>query len=378
MNLPKLPVALAVGLFALFAASCVDVANPEGWAAPVFEDGTLYYFSDKDQLDAVAFTTDGSAALLWTFPGQQQDGEEEIDIEAVYGEPVVDGDRIYFAGWEGAVYAVSADSGQLLWTTKGRLDITGGVVSGPTLSNGTLFIGTTEGRVYAVGTENGTLAPGWPEDGLSLGKGIWAPPLIADGRLYIATMDGELHALSPETGAELWAQPFEAGSGAIPDLALVNETTLWVPTLGKRVYFVDTETGAEVGTSVETADWVWTRPALADGNAFFGDFGGIVHALDITTYAPLWETERDEKIKASPVLIGDTLVVADRSPAVIFLDAETGEVRNTVPLPDAGTIRANLIERDGVAYVLTTRGQLFRADPERLTVVQVPIAGAPD
>ncbi len=232
--------------------------------------------------------------------------------------------------------------------------------------------------MYAVGTENGTLAPGWPEDGLSLGKGIWAPPIIADGRLYIATMDGELYALSPETGAELWTQPFEASSGAIPDLALVNETTLWVPTLGKRVYFVDTETGTEVGTSVETADWVWTRPALADGNAFFGDFGGIVHALDITTYTPLWETGRDEKIKASPVLIGDTLVVADRSPAVIFLDAETGEVRNTVPLPDAGTIRANLIERDGVAYVLTTRGLLFRADPERLTVVQVPIAGAPD
>ncbi len=130
VNLPKLPVALAVGLFALFAASCVDVANPEGWAAPVFEDGTLYYFSDKDQLDAVAFTTDGSAALLWSFPGQQQDGEEDINIEAVYGEPVVDGDRIYFAGWEGAVYAVSAESGQLLWSTRGRLDITGGVVSG--------------------------------------------------------------------------------------------------------------------------------------------------------------------------------------------------------------------------------------------------------
>lgn len=378
MNLPKLPVAIAVGIFALLSAACVDVANPEGWAAPVFDDDTIYYFPEKDRLDAVALTNDGAAALLWSFPGDNQDGEEDINIEAVYGEPVVDGDRIYFAGWEGAVYAVSAQSGQLLWTTEGRLDITGGVVSGPVVNGDKLYIGTTEGRVYALTTENGTAVPEWPEGGLRLGKGVWAPPILHADKLYVATMDGEVHALSPDTGDELWAEPFEADSGAIPDLGLINDTTLWVPTLGKRVYFVDTETGAEVGTSVETADWVWTRPALNENEIYFGDFGGLVHALDITTFSDKWETDTDDKIKASPVLIGDTLIVADRSPEVIFLDAETGERRNSVPLLDSGTVRANLVERDGVAYVLTTGGRLYRADPERLTVVEVPIAGAPD
>jgi outer membrane protein assembly factor BamB len=368
VNLPKLPVAIAIGLLALMSAACMDVANPEGWAAPVFDDDTIYYFPDKDRLSAVAITTDGGAALLWTFPPENQ-GDEDVDIEAVYGEPVIDGDRIYFAGWEGAVYAVSAQSGQLLWTSKGRVDITGGVVSGPVLNGDRLYIGTTEGRVYALTTENGTAVPEWPEGGLRLGKGVWAPPILANDTLYIATMDGELYALSPQTGEALWPEPFEADSGAIPDLALINDGTLWVPTLGKRVYFVDTETGTAIGNSVETADWVWTRPAINENEAYFGDFGGLVHALDITTLADKWETDTEHKIKAAPVLIGDTLVVADRSPAVIFLDAETGERKNTVPLLDAGTVRANLVERDGVAYVLTTRGRLFRADP---------IAGAPD
>ncbi len=378
MKLPKFPVAVAIGLFALLAAACGNVANPEGWAAPVFDDDTVYYFPDKDRLDAVAFTRDGAGARLWTFPDKNLEDEEDIDIEAVYGEPVVDGDRIYFAGWEGEAYAVSATSGRLLWTTKGRLDITGSVVSGPKLHEGILYIGTTEGRVYAITTENGTAAPEWPEGGLRLSKGIWAPPIIANDRLYIATMDGDLHALSLVNGTPLWAEPFNAGRGAVPDLAMLNETTLWVPTLGKRVFFVDAETGTEVGTPVETADWVWTRPEIAETNAFFGDFGGIVHALDITTYAQLWQTASDTKIKASPVLIGDTLVIADRTPAVIFLDADTGQRKNTVPLLNAGTVRANVVERDGVAYILTTRGQLFRADPERLSVVPIAIAGAPD
>jgi outer membrane protein assembly factor BamB len=112
---------------------------------------------------------------------------------------------------------------------------------------------------------------------------------------------------------------------------------------------------------------------------YFGDFDGIVRAFDITSGAPVWSASVGHKIKAAPALVGDMLVVADRGPGVTFLDATTGQQQgNRVPLTDAGTVRSSLVAYEGGAFILTTNGKLFRAEPERLAVVQVPIAGAPD
>ena len=58
---------------------------------------------------------------------------------------------------------------------------------------------------------------------------------------------------------------------------------------------------------------------------------------------------------------------------MLFVNRETGDIRNRVKLADAGTIRANVVARDGVAYVVTTKGKLFKADPSNFSVVEVPI-----
>ena len=47
-----------------------------------------------------------------------------------------------------------------------------------------------------------------------------------------------------------------------------------------------------------------------------------------------------------------------------------------VPLTGAGTIRADLVAREGSVYALTTSGRLFKADPKTQTVNEVTIAGA--
>jgi hypothetical protein len=69
-------------------------------------------------------------------------------------------------------------------------------------------------------------------------------------------------------------------------------------------------------------------------------------------------------MKAGPVIIDDVLVVADRQPTVHFIRLSDGAGLNRVPLPeDAGTARADLVESEGRALVLTTDGRLFAADP---------------
>ena len=357
---------ILLALFALPLAGCVSIANPEGWAAPLFTDSTAYVFLGADEL--AALSVEEVAQPAWRFPADGQD----VRFRAVYTEPVLDGDTLYFASYDGTLFALSASDGSLRWQQRG---FAGSIVGGPVLAEGRwLVFGTTEGRLYALDKEDRTPAPGWPRDGLRLGKGVWAPPVAADGTVYAATMDGNLYAIAIDGARFLWPERFRVGA-AIPALALVRDGLLFMPSLDRKVYFVEATTGRQAFPPVEADAWVWTRPAVAGSTAYFGDFAGTVMAVDIITGALRWRADVGGKVKAAPAIVGDVLVVADRSPAVSFLDLETGELLNRVPLQSGGTVRAPVVAHGDAAYIVTTKGKLFRATPKTLQVREVAIAG---
>jgi outer membrane protein assembly factor BamB len=326
-------------------------------------------------LSAVTLDGGGGGAVQWTFPDHDLQAEKDIEVEAAYGEVILEGDTIYFAGSEGELYALSAVSGRLSWSTRASVDVSGSVVGGPVLAEGKLIFGTTEGKLYAVAAGDGGVAAGWPEGGVDVGRGIWASPVVLGDVVYVATMGGEVRAYAVADGSEVWAEPFATDRGAIPSLSLVGESTLFVATLGRRVYLVDAESGQQVGSTLTTTDWVWTEPTVRKGVAYFGDFGGHVYALDITTGTEKWSTRPlvGAKVKAGPAIVGDILVVADRGPTVYFVGLDDGAILNSVPIEGAGTVRADVIQEGEFAYVLTTKGRLFRANPANRSVVEVPI-----
>lgn len=366
---PFLRVLLAA-LAVILLAGCARVANPEGWAPPVVADDLAFVFLSKDRLAAVELGD--PPRVRWTFPDEAKPDQKDLRFEAVYTAPVLHEGVVYFASYDGQLFAVAADDGTLRWRASG---FTGSIIGGPVLADGdTLVFGTTEGRLYAVSAADGAPLPAWPEGGVRFDGGIWAPPVVDGSTVYVATMDGELRALRLPDAEPDWEEPFRA-EGAIPDLALLPNGLLFVPSLDRHVYFVDPRTGDEALPPFEATAWVWTTPASDGQTIYFGDFNGTVFAVDITTGTERWRTELRGKVKAPPALVAGTLVVADRSPAVNFLDPETGELLNRVPLP-SGTVRAAVVPVGDEALVLTTKGDLFRAVPARLQVRELAIEEA--
>ncbi len=190
-------------------------------------------------------------------------------------------------------------------------------------------------------------------------------------------MAGELHAISLADGSQTWIAPFVA-TGAIADLVALDDGRLFVPSINRHVYILNAEDGT-VLADYRARDWVWTEPAVSGSRVFFGDFGGHVYGLDITPSgaAPTWPpvTLDGERVKAGAAIIDDVLVIADRKPVVTFINATTGEVLNRVPIQDAGTVRSNVHVGDGFAYVLTTKGRLFRANPQNYSVAEIELTG---
>lgn len=376
----KNPRALAVAplflILALLAASCVSTENPQGWAAPVFDANSVFFLQAKDRLAAAPTSNDPNTTISWSFPDKNNPADKDVKLQAVYGDPVIDGDRLYFSSYSGGVFALNKADGRPTWRMNAN-EIQGNAVSGVAVSGDLLAFGTTDGRLYVLNKADKSPAKGWPKAGISYNDGIWAAPVIKGDTIYVATMGGEVHALDVANAAERWSRPFRA-PGAIAALSILNDDTLFVPGLNKHVYLLNPADGS-VKSDFRTDDWVWTLPAFdKDRNlAYFGDFSGKLYALDITTGKEAWSSPLDAaRIKSAPVVVNNVLVVGDRKPAIHFLDLkDNGKRLNQVPLTSLGSIQAPIGAHDGAAYISTTSGKLLRADPTNYSVTEVTVGG---
>ena len=365
-------------LVATLGAACVSTEDPQGWAAPVFDGSNVYFLSSKDRLASAPANADPSTTVTWTFPDKNKAEDKDIKLQAVYGEPVVDGPNLYFSSYSGGVFALDKATGRPKWRMKD--EINGNVTGGVAVGGNFLAFGTTDDHLYVVNKNDKSPAPNWPAGGMKLDEGIWATPIIKGDILYVATMGGVVRAFHLADGSDAWAKPFNS-SGAIVDMAFLGDDTLFAASLNKHAYLLNPADGTSRG-DFTASDWLWSQPAYDPQShmAYFGDFSGMLYAVDITQTGALkasWEVSLGaDRVKSAPAIVDNVLVVADRQPTVHFLDRQqSGKELNKVPVTGAGTIRADVVAHEGNAYIVTTSGKYFRADPKNYSVNEVTVGG---
>ena len=150
------------------------------------------------------------------------------DVQAGYGSPVSDGERIYLVDNGGILFAFDAKTGKQLWTEKlGTIQ-----KSSPVLADGKLYVGTENGKFYIIRPH-----PDKAEilDSDQLGsednpEAIIAAPAVARGRVYVVSM-GAMYALGPK-GTPTGRAASEGPSAPAPAAAAAGEpaTLLVTPT----------------------------------------------------------------------------------------------------------------------------------------------------
>src|SRR5690348_14669256 len=75
----------------------------------------------------------------------------------------------------------------------------GMVFSSPAVSNGMVYVGSTDGRLYAIDLASG--AKRWE---YKVGGRVVSSPALAHGTVFVAGYDGNLHAVDAATGAGKW------------------------------------------------------------------------------------------------------------------------------------------------------------------------------
>ena len=265
--------------------------------------------------------------VLWTY----------ATGSAVYSSPAIVDGVLYIGSTNGTLYALNGDTGLLLWTYA-----TGGpVYSSPAVAGGKVYFLSTDGYFYALDASTGSLV--WSVGGMG-GSYSWSSPAVHGGRVFVAASNGWVHSLDAATGAAAWST-FVGGSPNGP-IAVANgkvfSGTHNMNASAPTLVALDELTGAVVWTY----DYVLLHPptvgminsngvAVVDGDGdgglevYFGIVtwsgpGNEAIALDEATGAEVWTQNLNGWSTSTPAVHGGRVYIGSDDHNIYALDAGTG------------------------------------------------------
>lgn len=248
-----------------------------------------------------------------------------------------------FAGGPARDGRSDAEVGTNIGRQRWQVQTDGPVRSTAVVHDGTVFVGSDDGRLYAIDLQRGDVL--WTNE---IGDRITAAPLVTDDHIFVASHDARVVALGRHDGARRWsvdlgsAHPFpwgQEGWDYLGSSPLLVGDTLVVGAADGRVLALDASNGAERWTT-STQGRIRSSPALAGDLVVIGSADGVLRALEPTTGAEVWRfvtrgADLDSSafgfdrrtINGAAAVAGDSLYVGSRDARLYALDAATGAER---------------------------------------------------
>ncbi|MBZ0274333.1 PQQ-binding-like beta-propeller repeat protein [bacterium] len=201
-----------------------------GVASPVLAGGTLFTAYSDGYIVAL---NPKNGKEIWK---QLLNIEERLaDVDTT---PVIDGESMYVGAYDGALYCLDLEYGNVRWKREGA-----GGVSAPALAGGALFTATANGELVAVDAAAGDVL--WrvnlkdQDARRSIAKGprlrlkVGSKPVILGRHVYTATSQGRLFAVDAYTGQVRWRTHPGSGVTSAPGVHggrlyfLANGGSVW-------------------------------------------------------------------------------------------------------------------------------------------------------
>lgn len=171
--------------------------NPLEHASAAFREGVIYAGTSEGYFFAISAD---SGNILWEF---KSDGSIE-------SEPLWEEDIIYFGNSEGTFYALRAETGEVLWSFPA-----GGIIfSRPVIDGNNVIIFNNDNRLFSFDKYRGEVI--WIktiETESNLNQNIFygsSSPVLYAGKIYIGLSDGFLACLSLQ-GELIWKKELAEG-----------------------------------------------------------------------------------------------------------------------------------------------------------------------
>ncbi|MGW3246541.1 caspase, EACC1-associated type, partial [Streptomyces sp. NPDC001070] len=132
------------------------------------------------------------------------------------------------------------------------------------------------------------------------GNMVFSSPAVVGGIVYVGSDDGKVYALDAATGTRKWA--YATGNTVSSSPAVVGGI-VYVGSYDGKVYALDAATGTRKW-AYATGLSVYSSPAVVGGIVYVGSYGGKVYALDAATGTRKWAYATGLSVYSSPAVVG--------------------------------------------------------------------------
>jgi outer membrane protein assembly factor BamB len=274
-----------------------------------------------------------------------------------FGQPRVDGDTVYVGSSDGRLYAVAIPTGKERWRYQTDEDLT----TRPAVSHGLVFVASQQDTLFALDAATGAWkwhhrAEAKPGAGGFTIYGA-ASAIVGDDTVYVSHSDGLAAAIDAKAGAAIWKRPLAATGEHLDVDGLAYD--------GGRLYAAS-YAGTVVAVNARTGEIVWT--AAAPGASRVAVAEGLVVAVTISTIdafsvadgSRIWSVRMRGGPEGDPVPVGRWMLVPTGDQGLLWIETASGRVLRVF---DPGTgVSGSPAILGGRVYVLSNGGDLYALD----------------
>ena len=308
------------------------------WAAPVAWDNVIYAADAKGTVHAVNPT---NGAGLW-----------RAALGApIYGAPLATRDAIFVFDDAGVLRRLQRSTGKESWQRPlGSSNTARALPSAtdfafdfhspaPVIRDNTLYVSSSAGAVHAIDANTGGVL--WRRQ---LNARVRVTAVVSSRYVVVGTLENTVVALDRGSGEELWrfetAGPVTSAPAIADDVVLVASRDSWITAL-------QADTGTTVWRRYDWLSWIESSGVVVDRVYYLGSSDRrAVRALDPRTGNLLWETDVLGWAWGTPVVTDDMVYigvagpqqyVTRHEPGLVALDRKTGRVEWRNPAPSDPT-----------------------------------------
>lgn len=200
--------------------------------------------------------------------------------------------------------------------------------SAPVISNGVLYVGSTNEKFYAFDYKSGALLWKFKAEGP-----IEAPPTVNRDRVCFGSASGVLRCLETATGAELWS--FQAKS-EILSAPIIMDGLIYFYSSDDKLYALDAGSGEKLwsytrGAFKMVSPRIFASPALSEGKLFQLFSDGWLVCLDSRSGRVVWKKkvvksfDSAGNVRRTPLIHDGAVYMIDSERKVLAFGVEDGK-----------------------------------------------------
>jgi outer membrane protein assembly factor BamB len=259
--------------------------------------------------------------------------------------------NVYIAQQKGRFYALNGKTGKPVFKAKNFKRC---AASSPTLANETIYQAYMDFAPCPQGASNptGFLVAMDARTGRQKwrfkAKPIESSPLLRNGLLYVGSWDGRVYAIRAKTGRKVWS--FNTGD-RVNTSAAYSKGRIFIANDAGTLYALNARTGRLAWSASQATEFFYATPAIAYGRVFIGGTDGTMYAYGQKSGKLLWARPLGTYVYSSPAIYDKKIYTGTYDGRLFALDAATGDVRWRRTMESA--VHAPPVVMDGLVYAST-------------------------